>query len=255
MPSAYRDGATYDRISAPLERIGLEVLDRLALRGDETVLDAGCGSGRVTEKLADRLPRGRAIGIDASPEMLAAARERLGGRVELLLGDLEDLDLGGRHVDAVLSTATFHWIADHARLFARLRAALRPGGRLVAQCGGIGNTPELAAAARRAGEREPFAPRLGGWAGPWNYAAPAETERRLRDAGFAEARAWLVERPAPYDDLRAWLAFNALTAHLERLAPGLREPFVDAVEHELGPEPHVTYVRLNIDAVAGDQVS
>lgn len=250
MPSTYRDGATYDRISAPLERIGREVLQRLELHGDETVLDAGCGSGRVTEALAERLPRGRVIGVDGSAAMLAAARERLGEDVELLLQDLDELDLGGRRVDAVLSTATFHWIADHANLFARLRAALRDGGRLVAQCGGAGNTPELLRATRAVGDRKPFAAHLGGWDGPWNYATPAETDERLRDAGFADVRTWLVSRPAPYEELREWLVTNALTAHTARLPDELHEPFVDAVADELGTDPQITYIRLNIDATA-----
>ncbi len=250
MPSEYTDGATYDRISAPLERIGREVLERLELSGAETVLDAGCGSGRVTEALLQRLPRGHVIGIDGSPAMLDAARTRLGGRVELLLADLDELDLGGRRVDAVLSTATFHWIADHENLFARLRAVLRDDGQLVAQCGGAGNTPELLDATRAVGAREPFAPYLGGWDGPWHYATPEQTDARLRDAGFGDVRTWLVSRPAPYEDLREWLVTNALTAHAARLPAPLREPFVDAVAGELGPAATVTYIRLNIDATA-----
>ncbi len=250
MPSEYRDGATYDRISAPLERIGLETLERLELHGDETVLDAGCGSGRVTQALVERVPRGRVIGVDGSAAMLEAARERLGDDVELLHQDLDELDLGGRRVDAILSTATFHWIADHANLFVRLRATLRDGGRLVAQCGGAGNTPELLHATHTVGEREPFAPHLGGWDGPWNYATPEETTERLHAAGFTAARAWLVSRPAPYEDLREWLVTNALTAHTARLPAELREPFVDAVAGALGADARVTYIRLNIDATA-----
>src|SRR5579863_4275410 len=142
------DGGVYDRISAPMEALGRAVLDRLELAGDETAIDAGCGSGRVTEALIERLPRGRVIAVDASPSMVAAARERLGRsgidpeRIEVREEDLLELEVR-EPVDAILSTATFHWIADHDRLFARLRTALRPGGRLVAQCGGKGNIDQL----------------------------------------------------------------------------------------------------------------
>lgn len=251
MPSPYRDGATYDLISAPLERIGREVLDRLTLSGSETVLDAGCGSGRVTQALLERLPEGHVIGVDGSVEMIAAARERLGPEVELIVADLERLDLEGRRVDAVLSTATFHWIGDHENLFARLRSVMRPGARLVAQCGGYGNTPELLDATGAVGERAQFGAHLAGWAGPWHYATPEQTLPRLRRAGFTDASVWLEPKPAPYEDLEQWLRTNALTAHTARLPVELREPYVQAVLEQLGSDAPTTYIRLNIDAAAG----
>jgi trans-aconitate 2-methyltransferase len=243
------DGATYDRISAPIERNGLSVLDRLALRGNERVLDAGCGSGRVTQTLVQRVPHGHVIGVDASAGMIAAATERLGDSAELIVGDLAELDLGGRQVDAVFSSAVFHWLADHEALFARLHAVLRPAGRLVAQCGGEGNTPELLTATFAVGAREPFASYLDGWS-PWNFAGPGVTADRLRAAGFTDVRTGLVQRPAPYEDLREWLKVNALGAHLVRLPEDLRERYVDEVHAALGPNPTVTYIRLNLDATA-----
>src|SRR3954469_24697569 len=129
------DGAAYDRLSTPMEQLGREVMKRLQLRGDETILDAGCGSGRLTQLLMERVPDGRVIGVDASPSMINAARERLGDAADLRVADLVGLDLGGATVDVVFSTATFHWIADHDALFASLRRSLRPGGRLAAPRG------------------------------------------------------------------------------------------------------------------------
>jgi trans-aconitate 2-methyltransferase len=244
-------GPEYDRLSTPMEAMGLAVLERLELRGDETVLDAGCGSGRVTEALVARLPRGRVVGIDASASMIAAARARLGARADLRVADLATLDLRGERVDAVLSTATFHWIADHDALFAALRGALRDCGRLVAQCGGRGNIAAVHAAAEATIADERFAAHFAGWTRPWRFAGPDESEARLRAAGFASARAWLEPWPVTPDDARAFLAEINLGAHLQRLPEALRDPFVDAVLHRLGGAPlTIDYVRLNLDATA-----
>jgi trans-aconitate 2-methyltransferase len=244
------DGAAYDRLSTPMERLGREVLDRLELRGDEAVLDAGCGSGRLTELLIERVPDGRVIGVDASASMIDAARERLGAGADLRVADLVGLDLGGDTVDVVYSAATFHWIADHDALFASLRAALRPGGRLVAQCGGAGNIASVRAAAAQAGDEPPFREHFEGWRGPWNFATPEDTERRLRAAGFDEVRCWLAERPVKPDDPRDYLRTINLGAHLERLPAELHDPYLDAVLARLGERPTIDYIRLNIDAVA-----
>ncbi len=244
------DGAEYDRLSTPMERMGREVLDRLDLRGDETVVDAGCGSGRLTALIAERVPDGRVIGVDASTSMIDAARRRLGDGIELRVADLVGLDLGGETADVVFSTATFHWIADHDALFASLRGVLADGGRLVAQCGGAGNIATVHAAARAAAAEAPFRPHFDGWRGPWNFATPGDTERRLHDAGFGTARCWLAERPVEPDEPREYLRTINLGAHLERLPPDLHDPYLDAVLARLGEHPTIDYVRLNIDALA-----
>jgi trans-aconitate 2-methyltransferase len=243
MPRDWNAGS-YERMSAPLEAMGREVLDRLDLRGDERVLDAGCGTGRVTAALVERLPRGEVVAVDGSPAMVEATRERLGDRVELRVADLIELELA-RPVDAILSTATFHWIADHDRLFARLLHVVKPGGRLVAQCGGAGNIAALSAAAGRVGEREPFAAALAGWPGPWNFAGTEETAQRLTRLGWTDVWTWYQHVRVEPGDPHEYLGTVALGEHLERLDPGLRGAFVEAVIAELD-EPVVEYVRLNI---------
>jgi trans-aconitate 2-methyltransferase len=249
MPVCDWDGATYDRISGTMEKLGLEVLDRLELRGDETVLDAGCGSGRITQALIERLPRGRVIAIDESQSMIAAARERLGPGPDLRVGDLLELELE-EPVDAILSTATFHWIKDHERLFASLHAALEPGGRLLAQCGGEGNIDVLRGRAREVIAREPYAEHFRDWQPPWNYAGPQITRERLLAAGFNSAECWLQPAPREPEDPRAFLSTIVLGPHVQQLPEELREPFMDEVLAVLGEPVVVDYVRLNIDAVA-----
>ncbi len=253
MPVRDWDGTSYDRISATMEAFGLEVLERLELHGDETVLDAGCGSGRVTQALIERLPRGHAIGFDESASMIAAARERLGPDAELRVGDLLELELD-EPADAVLSTATFHWIADHERLFARMHAALRPAGRLVAQCGGEGNLEILRGQAREVLAGEPYAQHLRNWQPPWNYAAAEPTRERLLAAGFSSASCWLTPAARQPPEPREFLSTIVLGPYVQRLPKELREPFMDDLLALVGAcagEPvTVDYVRLNIDAVA-----
>jgi trans-aconitate 2-methyltransferase len=245
------DAKAYDRLAAPQEEWARDVLGRLRLDGGETVLDAGCGSGRVTRLLAERLPQGRVIAVDGSKSMIEQARQTLaefGDRVELIHSDLLQLEKPDPLVDAVFSNAVFHWIFDHEALFGNLRSTLKPGGVLAAQCGGEGNVANWVAAVKRAAEREPFAEYLAGRPEPWHYASPEETKARLVDAGFEEVRCWLEDRIVEPEDSREYVAVVGLAAHHERLPAELREPFTDAVDEEL-PQPLVLrYVRLNIEA-------
>ncbi|MGI8803487.1 MAG: class I SAM-dependent methyltransferase [Solirubrobacteraceae bacterium] len=245
------DAESYDAISAPQQAWGAGVLERLELRGDEAVLDAGCGTGRVTALLLPRLPRGRVVAVDGSPSMVAAARARLDpARVEVICADLLDLTLA-RPVDAAVSTATFHWIADHDRLFARIRAALRPGAPFVAQCGGTGNIDRVRALARAASAEPAYAPYLGGWAGPWYSAEPEQTRARLDRAGFDVDRCWLAPAPVTPPRPREFLETVICAPYLERLPAALRDPFLDRMLEGLeDAEPMLDYVRLNWDAVA-----
>jgi trans-aconitate 2-methyltransferase len=239
------DASTYERLSSPLAAMGVDVLDRLVLTGDETVLDAGCGTGKVTQVLYDRLPRGHVIAVDAAPSMVEQARAALPAEVEMRHADLLELSLD-EPVDAVLSTATFHWIGDHERLFANLYAALKPGGRLVAQCGGDGNVAEIKRAGFEAASEPPYAEHLGDWPGDWNFATPEDTERRLRAAGFTDVWCWLTRVDVEPGDRAGYLRAICLGSFLERLPEELREPFLDATLARLPDPLTIHYVRLNI---------
>jgi trans-aconitate 2-methyltransferase len=241
------DAETYDAVADPQFSWGVEVLERLQLEGDETVLDAGCGTGRVTAELVKRLPRGRVIAVDASRAMIARAQERLGEGVEYLTVDLSELELT-EPVDLIFSTATLHWVLDHDRLFACLRQALREGGHLVAQCGGDGNVAEHARAIAVVAARPEYAAELDGVAGVWNFATPEETEERLRRAGFSEASCWLEPKPVQPPQPLEFTSTVTMGPLLARLPEEKRRPFAEAVLAE-SPSPLVLeYVRLNIEA-------
>lgn len=240
------DARTYHRVSAPHQDWAEALLDRLDLRGDETVLDAGCGSGRVTEKLLARLPRGRVIAVDGAPSMVAEARALLGDRAAVLQSDLLELELD-EPVDAIFSSAVFHWIADHERLFARLFSALRPGGRLVAQCGGEGNIARFVAAAQAVMTRAPYAEHVGAGDQTW-FASAETTAERLRGAGFADVETWLQPWDVTPPEPEAFIRAVCLRETVDQLPGELVEPFLADVLAEAGEPLVLDYVRLNLDA-------
>ena len=240
------DAGTYDRVSSPQQEWSIAVIERLGLRGDETVLDAGCGSGNVTEALLAKLPNGRLIAVDGSAAMADAARERLGAAVEVLHADLLELELD-RQVDVVFSNAVFHWIADHRALFARLATVLRPGGRLEAQCGGEGNVARFYTAAAAVAAEERFRPHLEDFA-PLHFAGPEETSALLAAAGFVDVSCDLEPRPIRPPEPEAFIRTVCLGSHLDQLPDDLREDYLDGVLERLGADPELDYVRLNISA-------
>jgi trans-aconitate 2-methyltransferase len=247
-PTVDWDAAAYDDLAdVPHDAWAEQVLGRLELAGNETVLDAGCGTGRMIALLRERHPGLTLIGADGSPKMLERARENLGEGVQLIESNLLELEIDVP-VDVIVSNAVFHWITEHQILFDRMFALLRPGGRLEAQCGGEGNIAEVERAVDALAGYERFAPYLRGEHQAWNYASVGDTELRLARAGFERALAWLEPWPVEPRDPRRYLATVVLPWHLERLPPPLRDDFIDAV---LGSAPRplvIEYVRLNISA-------
>jgi trans-aconitate 2-methyltransferase len=243
------DAETYDEVSEPQFQWGMGVLERLELRGEESAVDAGCGSGRVTAELARRLPGGRVIAVDGSEAMVAKARERLGDSTDYLVADLLELELP-EPVDLVFSTATFHWIPDHDALFRQIRAALKPGGRLVAQCGGHGNVAEHGRAIAAVAADPEYGQHLGRAKGLWNFASPEETETRLRNAGFSEVRCWLEPKPVQPQRPLEFISTVTLGPILDQLPEEKRRPFAEAVLAQHDQPLVLEYIRLNIEAQA-----
>jgi trans-aconitate 2-methyltransferase len=241
------DAATYDRTSGPQQAWAVDVLARLeGIAADARVLDVGCGTGLVTERVLALVPEGEVLAIDASSEMVALARERLGDRARVWCEDALALTVD-EPVDAVFSTAALHWVRDHERLWRRLAVAMRPGGALEVQCGGEGNVARVSEVIEEVARE--LAPELVGWS-PWEFAGPQETERRLVQAGFTRVRCWLQERPTFPEDVDAFVRTSILAAHFERLTPERREPFAAAVAARV--RLPLDYVRLNVSAVRGE---
>ena len=252
------NAGVYHRVSNPQLDWGLAVLDRLPLAGGELVLDIGCGTGRLTERIAERLPRGRVVGVDQSDNMLRTAREhatlRTGVRVGFVRADASALPFS-RIADAVFSTATFHWVLDHQRLFDSVFTALKPGGRLVAQCGGGRNLHRVHQRCVRLMREPMFAPHFSAWTEPWEFADAETTARRLAQAGFAGIETSLHASPVLQPDAGAYSEFVEhviCRPHLEHLRDtSLRARFMERLTEAAAldsPPFELDYWRLNIDA-------
>ncbi len=237
------DAVTYDRVADPQARWGAGVIGRLDPAA-RRVLDAGCGSGRVTEQLLDRLPEAHVVALDASAQMLDAACRRLaryGRRVSFVNADLREPLSLHEPVDATVSTPTLHWVPDHPVLFRRLAAVLVPGGQLIAQYGGAGNIASVARALAVIGDPLP---------GRWTYPEPGPERRSLRDAGFVDVRVWLQPEPTAFEagePFETFLATVVLREHGALLPDEERRDFVRSVAALL-PGPSLDYVRLNVVA-------
>lgn len=250
------NSSVYHRLSHPQVSWGKRVLSRLRLRGDERVLDAGCGTGRLTAELIEALPRGQVVGVDLSRNMLSSAREHLrrdfGGGVSLVQADLVRLPF--EHVfDGIVSTAAFHWVLDHAQLFASLRRVLRSGGWLHAQCGG---GPNLARLRQRVGElaQTPrYAPYLAQFAEPWFYADAEQAAKILRRAGFVNVATSVEAAPTVLDSAQQYEEFVSniiLHTHLRQISSAdLRSKFVAELTEQAAtddPPYSLDYWRLNL---------
>lgn len=232
-------------------------MDGRKWRGDETVLDAGCGTGRLTVELLARVPRGRVVAVDHDAAMIKKARQRLsrvGPRVQVLEADLVSLS-GIEPVDVVYSNAVLHWIQDHDRVFAAFLHHLRPGGELLIQCGGDGNLRQVRGTCEEIMRTPEYAQHFRNWKSPWRYEDEASTEERLLIAGYEHAEVSLEPAPTRFPDDASHDEFVRtviLPPYFESLpSPALKESFVREYLRRAGARPNsrtLDYVRLTIRA-------
>lgn len=253
------NASSYHKVSGPQTSWGQKVLDRLTVRGDECVIDAGCGSGRLTGELMERLPRGRIVALDRSWNMLITARANLrptfGDRVGFAQVALPQMPFA-ESIDLVFSTATFHWVRDHAALFRNIHHTLKHGGRLVAQCGGGPNLAHAHSLAEQVMLRARFAPHFASWTGVWEFASAELTADRLRDAGFDDVVTSIEPATTGFSsegDYRDFVSTVIYHPHMAMLPSAeLKQAFLDEVtELAARDDPPFTldYWRLNMAAV------
>ena len=251
------DARAYHAVAEPQFEWGRHVLATLQLAGTECVLDAGCGTGRLTALLAERLGQGSVVALDRSFNMVQLASSTLApfeSRAAVVLADLVDLPFVGAF-DVVFSTATFHWVLDHDRLFANLFRALKPGGRIQAQCGGAANLARFLARANALAREPDYASEFAGWSRPSNFATAEDTRERLVHAGFVDIESWIESAPVTFPDADAFRAFVTtvvLRPYLPRIRDEQRraafvEKMVDAASRD-DPSYTLDYWRLNITA-------
>ena len=246
------NAATYHRLSEPQLAWGRRVAEKLAPRPGERILDLGCGTGRLTTELAAGFPDVSFVGADLSEAMLAEAR-RNSTAVPFVRADAAALPFASAF-DAIFSTATFHWVTDHPALFREIHAALRRGGRLVAQCGGGPNLGRLLARTHALMDSARFERFFREWRDPWRFAGPEDSRERLEAAGYTGIDVSLEPAPTTLPDRAAFAGFVSCVCirhHVDRLPPAERARFVDALaEAAADDDPPFTldYWRLNLSA-------
>jgi trans-aconitate methyltransferase len=256
------NAADYAANSAVQQSWARELIAKLKLRGDEHVLDVGCGDGKITAELARALPRGSVIGLDASAEMIGFAEKtfpsaripNLGFRVT----DARQIDFNQKF-DVVFSNAAWHWVDDHEAILRGVSAAMKSGGRLVVSCGGKGNAHDVFLALRPEMRRKRWCAFFRKMPLPYFFYSPEDYQKWLPRYGFKINVVELVPKVALYDGaegLATWIRTTWIP-FVQRVPESLRAEFVAAVTNRYlvkhPPDPqgkiHIRMVRLEIDAV------
>lgn len=255
------DAAGYVRASAEQQNWGRELLDKLGLEGGESVLDIGCGDGRLTAALARRVPAGSVLGVDVSENMIAFAREQYGAaahpNLRFQVEDARALPFRDEF-DVVFSNAALHWIRGHRPVLAGVQRSLKRGGRALLQMGGRGNAAEVLEVLDEMLGSERWRNHFAGFDFPYGFYGLEEYEAWLREAGLRPVRVELIPKDMKHDGgagLARWIGSTWLP-YVGRVPEDRRAEFVaDFARRYLGRHPpdgrnrvHVKMVRLEVEA-------
>ncbi len=255
------NAADYAANSSPQFAWARELIAQFDLRGDEHLLDVGCGDGKVTAEIAGALPRGSATGIDASPQMIEFAQRTFPANrfpnLEFQVMDARRIRFA-RRFEAIFSNAAVHWVDDHQAFLRGAAECLRPGGRLIVSCGGKGNAHDVFLALRPEMRLKRWREFFRKMPAPYFFHSPGDYEKWLPRCGFKSARVEFAPKDAAYagrDGFATWLRTTWLP-YTQRVPEALREPFIAAVtDRYLAKHPpdaeglvHVRMVRLEIAA-------
>ena len=258
------DALTYDNISDVIESWGLDLIERLNWKGNEIVLDAGCGSGRLTKIISTKLPKGKVFAVDLDSSMIKLANERLGkiSNVKFIQSNICDIELQDK-IDVIFSNAVLHWISNHRKVSGNFWQILKPNGQLSIQCGGYGNLTKTLYVFNKVRKSlefcNYFCNRKGEsiWNEPWYFAKAEDTEKILKEIGFKNIEVSLENKVAKFHDKEDYFIFIktiVLRPYLEYLSNDkLKNMFAKAVVHEIETnfkelQWKLDYVRLNIHA-------
>ncbi len=256
------NAADYAANSTVQQSWARELIAKLHLRGDEHILDVGCGDGKVTAEIARAVVQGSVTGIDASAEMIAFAKKAFPQKelpnLEFQVMDAREIELG-KQFDLVFSNAALHWVDNHQKFLQGASAVLKPGGRLVVSCGGKGNAQDVFVALRPELRLKQWREYFRQMPEPYFFYTPEEYKKWLAKAGFKVQNIQLTPKDATYpglDGFATWLRTTWIP-YVQCVPEEAREKFIAAVteryvaKHPLDAENkvHVKMVRLEIDAV------
>jgi len=225
------DGKKYEQASQCQQEWGIEIVEALPLRGDERILDLGCGTGVVTRALADRVPRGFVLGIDNSRSMLEVASAHTRTNLAFALLDITELPFEAEF-EVIFSNATLHWIADHEQLVKKLYRALTPGGFLRLQFGAAGNLATLIEVLRHVMDEPVYACWFEHFRWPWYFPQPEEYEQLVVRSDFKHYRIWEEQKDRYFQDKEAFIRMidePGLVPFLVQLPEALKQSFRETV--------------------------